>query len=381
MTTKYLDELLNSFLALGYPMAELNVWRDHKEIYRGSFGWADREAQIAPTPDTLYFFYSCTKPITCAAALTLLEQGKLLLTDELARFFPEYASMQVAEKKEDGTVTLRPAARRITVRDLFTMTAGFSYNLGSPAIKAVTAEKNGAASTQDVIRALAKEPLLFDPGAKWNYSLCHDVLAGVVEAVAGERFCDYVRRVIFEPLEMADSSFHAPADLTRMAQQYRFNTDFSAAELFGKRNAYILSPEYDSGGAGLVSTPADYMKFADAMAMGGKGGNGARILKEATVRLMRTDALTDAQRNCYVTGNKNRIGFSYGLGVRTLLDPAAAGTLTLPGEFGWNGAAGMRAMFEPNTGISMLFTQHTLNPNKVDTLALCRNAVMGALDE
>ena len=151
--------------------------------------------------DDLYFLYSVSKVITCTAAAQLLERGKLLLTDEICEYLPEYRDMAV--KRADGQ--LEEAQTRITVRHLFTMSAGPNYNLEAPSIQKAVQERGGRAPTREIARAIAQEPLDFEPGTHWQYSLCHDVLAALVEAVSQTRFADYVREHIFAPLSMENA--------------------------------------------------------------------------------------------------------------------------------------------------------------------------------
>lgn len=373
-----LDEYLDSLLEYGFPMYDCTVHVGYREVYRRQGGCIDRESGKRHLPDTRYFLYSASKPVTCAAALTLLERGKFSLSDPLEAYLPEFSAVTVAEKRPDGSVSLRAPARKITIRHLFTMTAGLNYNLGAPPIREAVAATGGRAPTREIARAIAREPLSFDPGTRWQYSLCHDVLAALTEAVSGMRFSDYVRRAVFEPLGMEHSTFRfTDALLPAMAAQYRYNDKLHTAERVTLRNGYILGPEYESGGAGMISTAEDYIRFADAMANGGVGASGARILAAPTVELMRQNALTPAQAESF-----NWIqcaGYGYGLGVRTLVDRSAAGSTGPAGEFGWGGAAGALTFFSPETRTAVYYAQHTLSPNEEKVLPQLRNVIFACL--
>lgn len=379
MDFRRLDEYLDSLLAYGFPMYDCTVHVQYREVYRRKGGYIDREAEKRHAPYTRYFLYSASKPVTCAAALTLLERGKFQLNDPLSDYLPEFGKMRVAQRLPDGRVELRDARTPILIRDLFMMTAGFTYDLSSPSIRAAIEASGGRAPTREIARAIAQEPLSFDPGERWQYSLCHDVLAALTEVVAGERFADYVRRVIFEPLGMTHSAYHLPEgeEPSDMAAQYRLNFAAHHADRVPLTNTYIFGPDYDSGGAGMISCPEDYIRFADALTMGGVGESGARILSEPTVSLMRANFLTPSQAKGFTWAQYK--GYGYGLGVRTLIDRAAAGSLSPAGEFGWGGAAGALVFFSPETGVSVYYAQHTLSPREEKVLPELRNVIFSCI--
>lgn len=306
--------------------------------------------------DDLYFLYSVSKVITCTAAAQLLERGKLLLTDEICEYLPEYRDMAV--KRADGQ--LEEAQTRITVRHLFTMSAGLNYNLEAPSIQKAVQESGGRAPTREIARAIAQEPLDFEPGTHWQYSLCHDVLAALVEAVSQMRFADYVREHIFAPLGMENSTYHpTPEQLTHIAPQFRYDDAAREAVPIPKAARHVLGPEYDSGGAGVVSCVSDMLAFAQALANGGTGANGARILSPRTVDLMRMNQLNEAQMRDF--NWIQMAGYGYGLGVRTMVSPAQGGALSAIGEFGWGGAAGSYIMIDPDHRLCAFYAQHMLN--------------------
>lgn len=368
----HLDRFLDSLLDFGFPMYDCTVWAHHEELYRRQGGFIDVMSRRTHEPDTKYFLYSCTKPVTTAAALTLLERGKIKLSDPLSAYLPEYGDIPLKER--DGT--LRPPKEPITLCHLFTMTAGIPFMTTTRAIKDVIAETDGRAPTREIVRAIAKEPLVADPGEKWVYSLCHDILAAVVEAVTGRRFADFVRETVFLPLGMKNSSFHLDgADADQMATQYTFAGDATVPYEIPLRNPYIFGDEYDSGGAGMISTLEDYILFADAMASGGVGKTGARILSPETIELWRRPALKPSQMTDF-WGYLG--GYNYGLGVRTLTDRSAGNKAPL-GEFGWGGAAGAFAYMSPETGVSVYLAQHTRNSVEGRVMTPLLNAVFTSL--
>jgi len=377
----------------GIPGNAVVICERGREIFRWQTGFADLAAGREMTPDVPINIYSCTKIATVTAGLQLLERGELLLSDPLYAYLPAFRNMQVITP--DGALV--PAKNAITIQNLFTMTAGFRYDLDSPAFRRARELTQGRMDTRTAINCLAEEPLSFEPGAHWQYSLCHDVLAAVIEAVSGLRFSDYVNKNIFAPLEMKNSFFHRSPELqARMASQYRWIADeMSGApaamrsgaagagegriEQTDKRCEYELGPEYDSGGAGIVTTVAEYARLIDALANGGLGQSGSRILSEAAVRLLHTNQLSDVQLTDFRDWPQ-LAGYGYGLGVRTMMDRAAGGALSPDGEFGWGGAAGATALADPERGLSVFYAHHMLNQQEPYYQPRLRNVIYACLD-
>ena len=355
-----------------------------KVAFTYSAGYESVENRVKMTGGELFNIFSCTKPVTVCAALQLIEDGKISLDTPLYDIIPEYKYMYV--KDSEGNV--KKAKAPITLWHLFTMTAGFTYNRNTPVIEKARAKTNGKMNTTEVIRALADEPLAFEPGERWNYSLCHDVLGAVTEVVSGEKFRDYVKNNIFMPLDMNESYFHNEGVIDRVANMYRFEdkTEDDIVKLqaqdgckdgrlinVGKSVDFIFGKEYDSGGAGITSSVGDYIKFATALSLGGIGANGERILKEKTVELLAQNQLSEAQRVNYTW--PNLIGYGYGLGVRTMLNPALAYGICNAGEFGWCGAAGAMLLVDRQYELAMFYTQHMLNSQESYFMPRMRDAL------
>jgi CubicO group peptidase (beta-lactamase class C family) len=318
-----------------------------------------------------------TKLVTCTAALQLMERGDFLMFQPVSEFIPEFGKLNVAVRGLGGDAVIVPAVRAMTIRDLFNMSGGMDYNLNSNAIQRTRAATDGRCPTLETVRAMAGEPLLFEPGTRWFYSLCHDVLAALVEVISGKKFSEYVQEIILNPLEMGDTYFHIPAEkLPRMAKQYRFDVETRRYEP-KEGNDYIFGTDYESGGAGLISTVNDYMRFADALCNFGVGATGARILSESAVRLMRRNFLTPQTQPDF--NWPQQAGYGYGLGVRTLLNPAAQGTLSAGGEFGWSGAAGAYVIIDPENELTVYYAQHMLQSQEEYIHPRLRNAVYADL--
>ncbi len=332
---------LDEFEARGIPGLDICVFRDGREVFRECRGVCDEQG--TPTSGReRYNIYSCSKVVTCTAALMLLEEGKISLDDEVAVYLPAFGDMRV---KMNGTTV--KAETRITLFHLFTMTAGLNYAVESDEIKRGRLETNGQCPTVEMMKYVAKMPLEFEAGTTWNYSLCHDVLAAVVEVVSGKRFGQFVRERIFAPLGMKDSTFLLPAEeLPTISAQYRYAE--SAFQNVGRDvQLYKFGSLYESGGAGMISTVNDYIKFLEGLRTG-------KLLRTETLALMTKDHLRDDQRETY-WGSE---GYGYGLGVRV---PRAGGKRT---DFGWGGAAGAFLAIDPVNGISMYYAQHVLaSPN------------------
>jgi len=370
----------------------IEVYYKGKKVFHNASGYNDLEEQKIMTGDEMFNIYSCSKLATVTAGLQLLERGKILLDEPLYAYIPEFKEMYIKTKEGE----LVKAERPILLRDLFCMTAGFSYNFHTPGFREARELTGGKMDTVDVIRCIAKDPIGFEPGTHWRYSICHDVLAAVISLVSGKKFRDYVKENIFDPLGMTESVYHHTEEtLARTATQYSFiqdgHVDFDIVEAqkrgregagyFIKRNkaenTHVLGPEYDSGGAGIATTVGDYSKLIAALAGYGKGVNGERILTPYSVQLMRTNHL-----NAEVIKDFNwpeLRGYGYGLGVQTHIDPVKSGVISPVGEFSWGGAAGATTFMDPSIDLAVLYLTHTFNPRAEYYRIRLRNIVYGCL--
>ena len=369
-----LREVMDTFPGLGIPQSDIVVTLDDKILFRYSVG-----IEAPPAPDAIYHLYSVSKVITCVAAAQLLEKGKILLSDPICDYLPGFRDMEIRKKNEAGEEYRVPATKLATVRDLFTMTQGCNYNFHSPAMNEMVEKTGGRAPTMAMAEVLGRTAIFAEPGERWHYSLCHDLLAALVEKVSGLRFAEYVRQNIFLPLGMTSSCYHVEdCDMSRMARQYENFNNGDIREI-EKTNRFVLGPEHDSGGGGAISSLEDMQKFAAALARGGIGANGARILSPRTISFMTQNHLSpeaDAHLRRELPGLR---GYNYGLGVRTLADPALAGSLSSPGEFGWSGAAGAYILADPATKVSIYYAQHMLNSMEGITHPRLRNATYACI--
>lgn len=384
MNFEYMKNFMDSLTEWIVPGNSVVIYKDGKKVFEYSSGYSDLEKKIKKTGEEQLYIYSCSKVATVTAALQLYEQGKFLLSDPLYEYLPEFKKMYV----KDGD-RIKAAENPITIRDLFTMTAGLSYATNTPAFEKARKLTDGKMDTRTVIKCLAEEPLLFEPGARWNYSLCHDVLAVLAEVVSGMRFSEYMKKYIFEPLDMNNSYYHAPNDVIISPQYiYEIQDTKNIVELQQKEhtigvvkraygNELVFGENYDSGGAGIITTVDDYAKFAAALANSGTGLNNNRILSSATVKLMKTNQLNEAQRK---TMNWRRLrGYGYGLGVRTLIDKAESGSNSSIGEIGWGGAAGATIIADTEEKVALFYAHHMLNPQEEYYQPRLRNVLYSCL--
>ncbi len=339
---KDLISVLNKFIELGVPGNDCAVYHKGELVLRYMAGYSNLEDKIPINGNEMYNVYSCSKPLTCAAALHLWEKGAYGLDEPLYKYMPQFKDMTV--QTDSG---LKKAEKDITIRQLFTMSAGFDYDVQRNAIKRVFAETDGRCPTRDTIEALAEEPLIFEPGTSWAYSLCHDVLAAFVEVVSGKKFGDYVRDNIFSPLGMTRSTFNMPEErFSELAEQYILDENTKEHYNCGKQTKnYKLGSEYESGGAGCVTCLDDYVKFLEALRIGDI------ILKSETIDMMRTNQIDGNVLKAY-HDMPIREKYGYGLGVRVPVAPDATQ------DFGWGGAAGSYMAVDRDNDFTVFYAQH-----------------------
>nr|WP_154959042.1 serine hydrolase domain-containing protein [Paenibacillus xylanexedens] len=377
MDFKPVASLIDRLTSWRVPWAEVLIMHQNETVFQYRNGFENLEEETPIRDNAIFNLYSMTKIMTCVAALQLVEKGDILLLDPLSQYLPEFEEMQVKKALPNGEVYYEKATRSITVRDLFTMTAGFSYDIHSPSIKEAVERTNGTLPTREFARALAKEPLMFEPGTHWNYSMCHDVLGALVEVVSGKRFGTYLQDEIIKPLGMHDTTFDLnEAQQSRLIPQYLFDEEQDKAVRMDG-NGFRVGTELDSGGAGLLSTVNDYAKFLNALTGFGTSPEGVRILSRASVELMRADHLNDMTRPDFSWDHM--YGYGYGLGVRTHISTAGSGSLSPIGEFGWAGAAGCMAIIDPDSGLTVMYAQHLLNSQEHYVQRRLRNVVYSCL--
>ncbi len=327
-----------------------------------AYGQADLEAKKPFKADTIVRLYSMSKAITTAGALALYEQGKLKLDDPVAKYIPSFIDVKVAA--DDG---VRAPAKPPTVRDLMLHVSGLTYGDGPAALCEAFGKLKPmeAPDLKEMADRLAKVPLAFDPETQWNYGTGIDVLGRIVEVVSGQPLDEYLRKTIFEPLNMPDTAFSVPADkLDRFAANYKRTANGLEVIDVPAKSKFAGKVTLFSGGGGLVGTAGDYMRFLTMIHNGGQL-NGKHILKAETVRLMITNQLPEKAFPIHF-GKEIRYGTGYGLGfnVRTEItkwDPAGH-----EGEYGWGGAASTHYWASPADDL-IVVTLEQIMPYEWDT--------------
>ncbi len=368
------------------------VSRGGRLAYSSTLGLADREREVPVGDDTIWRLYSMTKPITGVALLTLYERGLFRLDDPVHRFLPEFRGLQVRERDEDGTRRLVDPVRPMSMRDAMMHMSGLGWGPPGARLDLTTMGERppslrlgGGGTLQTLVERLAGEPLRYHPGTQWLYSWSTDVCARLVEVLSGKRFDDYLRTTIFEPLGMADTGFSVPdAEIGRFAALYRRN---SRKELVLSddplSSEYRRHPTFLSGGGGLASTAADYLRFCH-MLLGGGEVDGVRILGRKTVDLMRANHLPGGGdlRQFALPGGYGEVGFEgmgFGLTVAVSKGPVATQGVGSTGEFMWGGFASTAFWVDPVEHVAVVFMTQLVPSGTFDFRGQLKSLVYGAL--
>jgi CubicO group peptidase (beta-lactamase class C family) len=350
------------------------VARRGRIVYFDSLGRRSPDSAEAMQRDSIFRIYSMTKPIVSAAAMMLVEEGRLLLHEPVATWLPAFAQMQVGIES-GGRLEYEPARAPITVHDLLRHTAGLTYGfLGSnPVQRLYSEERLGAPDIANAqfCEQLARLPLMAQPGSAWAYSHATDVLGRVIEVVCGQPLGQVLHERVFAPLGMVDTGFHvAASEQHRVAEPFALDPQSGMKiELLDVRQPHA----FESGGGGLVSTASDYARFLHALT---NPGEGPRLLAPRTLALMIADHLGDRP----VLGDVLPPGHGFGLGFAVRRD---AGLAPLPGSKGlyyWGGIAGTTFFVDPLLGLfAILLIQAPVQRHRYR--ALFRNLVYAAIDD
>lgn len=351
------------------PGIVIAIGRDGGAPQFHSAGRVAAEASAEPAgPDSLWRVYSMTKPITGMAAMILVEEGKLKLDQPVSDFIPAFKNMRVMDDPAGTTAATHPAKAPITIRNLLTHTAGLGYDLGqpievkgslldqyrtlgiNPAQMSRALEPGWRAirppSLEAFANKVAAQPLLYEPGTKWSYSIGLDVMGRVIEVASGMPFDVFVKKRIFDPLKMHSSFFTVPAsEVGRFATNYFYAGATRLPLDPGASSVYLTPPSFPYGGAGLVSSARDYDRFLWMLANGGTL-DGVRVMKPATVALAMSNLLpagADTSMLGGLAGNAGKLGFGAGGSVYLADVPGVASK----GTYGWGGAAATIAFVDP----------------------------------
>jgi len=351
-----LDATMKALVDKGaVPGVVTYVARHGRVVHQSIYGKADLATGAPLKEDTLYRMYSQTKPVTGVAMMILFEEGRWKLDEPLTKYVPEFKNLKVYKGQDaNGKPILEPVARSATMREVMAHTAGFAYGLvtDNPVDKAYRDSRLLASESLDaLVSETAQLPLLGPPGEAWRYSIAVDIQGYIVEKLSGQPLADFMESRIFKPLGMRDTAFWVPeAQRGRQASLYMVDKEKGIVPAEGFMVLDVSKPpKAASGGAGLVSTLADYARFAQMLGNGGEL-DGVRILAPSTVRLMAANHLTDAQLAKQPLGP----GVGFGLDFAVVMDPAAAGKPAGKGTFSWGGAAGTWFWVDPENDVVML---------------------------
>ncbi|QBD77151.1 class A beta-lactamase-related serine hydrolase [Ktedonosporobacter rubrisoli] len=366
-----LHKSMTGYVERGEVPGILTLVSRHGEVSVDAVG---KKAFDGPDPmrrDTIFRIASMSKPITAAATMILVEEGKLRLSDAVEKWLPELANRKVLKRIDAPLDETVPAQRPITVRDLLTFTMGFGLLLtptGEPPIlKAANELQIGIVPSyhqtkpnpEEWLRRLGTLPLMAQPGERWLYGIGSDVLSVLIARICGQPLETFLRERIFEPLGMKDTGFSVPADkLDRLASCYFPNPATGTLELFdgSHQSRWGRPPTFPSGANGLVSTLDDYLAFGQMLLSEGKHGS-ERILSRLSVEAMTTDQLTPAQKAVSsppLPGFFETYGWGFGVSVVTRRDDLAS----VPGRYGWDGGLGTSWFSDPKEDlIGIVLTQ------------------------
>jgi len=352
------------------------VWHRGNVLQVNEIGHRDVEAQLPMQRDTIFRIASMTKPVTVAAAMALVEEGKLALTDPVSRWLPELADMRVLVDP-DGPLDNTVAARRpITIDDLMTHRSGmaYSFSVGGPISRAY-GQVSLRQDQDHWLAEVAALPLVHQPGERLTYSHGTEILGIAVSRIEGKPLHVVLSERIFEPLDMSDTGFFiSPEARARAATMYRLD-DAGVLQHDMMGPIPVKEPRFCQGGAGLASTVDDYLKFA-RMLLGGGTVDGVRVLSEESVQSMRTDRLSDEQKRQPFLGAPFWVGRGFGLNLSVVTDPAKSAQLFGAGglgAFSWPGAYGTWWQDDPANDLILIY----LIQNYPDLNASAAAAVAG----
>jgi CubicO group peptidase (beta-lactamase class C family) len=352
-------------------------------------GMADIERAAPLRPDSVFRIYSMTKPLTSLAVLMLYEEGHFQLDDPITRFLPAFGDMRVYAGGSAARPATVPALRDITFADLLTHRAGLTYGfIDQHPVDAMyrAAGLDNAHTTTSLevlVERLSRLPLLAQPGTQWNYSVATDLLGHLVAVISGQGLDAFLRERVLTPLGMHETGFVVtPAQLDRFTSTYTRPADGSLRLIDDARDSpFADAGRICSGGGGLVSTAADYLRFCQLML--GKGSlGGVRLIGRKTVELMTADHVGEAALAAGLArlGGTSDHGRGFGLGFSVMLDPARAQILGSPGEVAWSGAASTSFFIDHAEDLAVIFMTQFMPSNAYrlnqELRVLCYQAIV-----
>ena len=381
------DHLRSRYIEPGKIVgAQVAVTRHGAVGYFRSFGEMDRERAKPVVDDTIWRIYSMSKPITGVALLTLYERGHFQLNDPVHRFLPEWKDLQVRVRREDGTKDVVEPERPMSVKDLMMHMSGLGFgSIGAGGLPDLNM-LDGPDTLAETVTKLAEDPLRFHPGTRWLYGISTDMCGRLVEVLSGQRFDEYLQDELFGPLGMVDSGFRVSDDqVDRFAASYFRRPKDKSLKLVDdpERSPYRGERKFLSGGGGLVSTTADYVRFCQMLANGGEL-DGVRVLGRKTVELMAANHLPGgASMTDFATpGGFGEVGFAgmgFGLTVATNLGPERSGVVGSRGDFTWGGYASTIFWVDPAESLAVVFMTQLIPSGTFNFRDQLKTLVYGAI--
>jgi len=367
------------------------VHRRGHTAYRRCLGLMDRERGKQMRDDTIFRIYSMTKPITSVALMMLFEEGHFQLKDPVHRFIPEFEKLEVYESGDASeSFRTRPCDQPMTVRDALMHMSGLASNFpGHPVDRAFMSQLPWATSGGDLeslTQTLARLPLKFAPGTRWNYGISTDICARLVEILSARRFDQFLHERIFQPLGMRDTGFFVPEESrARLAANYGRRRDKSLRLVDDpEQSSYLRPPSYLSGAGGLVSTMDDYLQFCRMLLAGGKL-DGTRILSRSTLDLMTRNHLPGGSDLASVAlggfGETAFDGIGFGLGFATSLGATVAASVGGDCDYYWGGAASTIFWNDPSEDLAVIFLTQLMPSGTFNFRGQLRNLVYGSIDD
>ncbi len=358
------------------------VWQAGKVLQVNTLGRRDVEARLPMQRDTIFRIASMTKPVTVAAAMSLVEEGKFALADPVTAWLPELSNMRVLREPRGALDQTVPARRPITFDDLMTHRSGMAYVFSVLGPLASAYGKISQRQDQDRwLAEVAALPLAHQPGERLTYSHSTDVLGIALSRIEGKPLSQVLSERVFEPLGMTDTGFSiGAAGRRRAATMYKLTAENTLThDVMGPPP--ITDPPFCAGGAGLFSTVDDYLVFA-RMLLGGGTVDGVRVLSEESVRTMRTDRLTPEQKQYPFLGAPFWVGRGFGLNLSVVTDPARSRQLFGPGglgTFSWPGAYGTWWQADPSADLILIYLIQNFPDLGVDAAAIAGNTSLAKL--
>jgi CubicO group peptidase (beta-lactamase class C family) len=356
------DYIRNEVATGKIPGAILLIQQHGHPLYFENFGVRDVATKLPMSADTIFRIYSMSKPITSVAAMMLVEEGKLSLSDPVAKYIPAFADMKVGVEKpgETPALALESLRRPITIEDLMRHTSGLTYGFyGDGAVRKLYAQADlfdGDVDNAEFAERIARLPLAEQPGTLWDYGHSTDVLGRVIEVISGQWLFQFEKQRLLDPLGMTDTAFYVADQAKRPLIAEPMPDDRFISPVAGIRDP-MLPRRWESGGAGMVGTIGDYARFAQMLLNGGTF-EGRRYLKPETIALMTSDHIGPetgiARDYFYFPGSSS--GFGLGFAVRTSPYPGTSWPL---GEYRWDGLAGTFFFIDPKDDMFVVFMVQT----------------------